>query len=74
MYKKEIKVDVYLLQEKNARNIDRVEEMAFQKQIQPSILPSQPGLFSEGSLEKNSFPFLYQLHIAGEIKLRKMDY
>ena len=74
MYKKEIKVDVYLLQEKNARNIDRVEEMAFKKNnIQPAILPSMPGLFSEGSLGK-TFPFFYQSHIAGEIKLRKMDY
>lgn len=33
MYKKEIKVDVYLLQKKKiARNINRVEEMAFIKQ------------------------------------------
>ena len=31
MYKKEIKVDVYLLQ-KSARNMNRVEEMAFIKQ------------------------------------------
>jgi len=36
LYKKEIKVDVYLLQEKNARNIDRVEEMAFKKQYTAS--------------------------------------
>ena len=41
--------------------------------IQPAILPSMPGLFREGSLGK-TFPFLYQLHISGEIKLRRMDY
>lgn len=49
MYKKEIKVDVYLLQEKNARNIDRVEEMAFKKTIysQPFCLQCQDYLVKE---------------------------
>lgn len=37
IYKKEIRVDVYLLPEKNARNIDRVAEWHSENNIQPTI-------------------------------------
>lgn len=37
MYKRKIKVDIYLLPEKNARNIDRVAEWHSKNNIHPTV-------------------------------------